>query len=128
MSGTVTVASLAADGGNNNKKVMLKNCAPFTYCVRKISNTQVDNAKDFYIVMPMHSLIQYIDNYLKVFVCLWQYYRDKQSLNNANVVIDFTAANQNSKSFNYKQKITVVTNANGSNCWSNGTTKISKWL
>ena len=116
MSGTVTVASLAADGGNNNKKVMLKNCAPFTYCVRKISNTQVDNAKDFYIVMPMHSLIQYIDNYLKVFVCLWQYYRDKQSLNNANVVIDFTAANQNSKSFNYKQKITVVTNANGSNC------------
>ena len=95
------------------KKVTLKDCAPFTYCISKMNNTQADNAKDFYIVMPMYDLIEYINNYLKVFECLWQYYKDKQSLNNANVVIDFTAANQNSKLLNYRQRITVVTNANG---------------
>ena len=36
----------AAAPNNRNKKVILKNCAPFTDCINEISNTQVDNAKD----------------------------------------------------------------------------------
>ena len=56
---TITVNSTAAAdaGGNNtNKKVIFKNCAPFTNCMSEINNTQVDNAKDIDIVMSMYNL------------------------------------------------------------------------
>ena len=42
---------------NRNEKVIFKNCAPFTNCISKINNTQVDNAEYFDIVMPMYNLI-----------------------------------------------------------------------
>ena len=45
------------------KKVIFKDCAPFTNCISEINNTQVDNAKDLDIVMPMYNLIEYSDNY-----------------------------------------------------------------
>ena len=63
MSGTITVAELAADGGNNNIQVEFKNCASFTNCISEINNTQIDNAKDSNLVMPMYNLIEYSDNY-----------------------------------------------------------------
>ena len=34
-----------ADANNTNKKVIFKNCAPFTNCISKINNTQIDNAE-----------------------------------------------------------------------------------
>ena len=51
MSGTTTVTALAAGGGNNKIQVLFKNCAPFTDPISKISNTQIDNAKDIGLVM-----------------------------------------------------------------------------
>ena len=44
------------------KKVIFKNCAPFTNCMSEINNSQVDNAKDIDIVMPTYNLIEYSDN------------------------------------------------------------------
>ena len=52
--GTITVNNIAAagaDANNANKKVMLKNCAPFTNYISEINNTQVHNTKDIDIVM-----------------------------------------------------------------------------
>ena len=37
-----------------------KNCAPFTKCISRINNTDIDNAHDIDIVMPLYNLI---DNY-----------------------------------------------------------------
>ena len=51
-----------AAANNTNKKVIFKNCAPFTDCISKINNTQVDNAKYFNIVMPVYNLIEYSNN------------------------------------------------------------------
>ena len=51
------------DANNTNKKVVFKNCAPFTNCISKINNTQVDNAKNIDILMQMYNLIKYSDNY-----------------------------------------------------------------
>ena len=48
---------------NTNKKVIFKNCAPFTDCITKINNTQVDNAQKTDVVMPMYNLIEYSDAY-----------------------------------------------------------------
>ena len=50
---------------NTNEKAIFKNGAPFTDCISKINNTQVDNAKNIDIVMPMYNLIEYSDNYSK---------------------------------------------------------------
>ena len=51
-----TVAAGAA-ANNRNIKVIFKNCAPFTNCISKINNTQIDNAEYIDIVMPMYNLI-----------------------------------------------------------------------
>ena len=68
--GNISVNNTAganADANNTNKKVIFKNCAPFTNCISKINNTQVDNAKDIDIVMPMYNVKEYSDNYSKTF-------------------------------------------------------------
>ena len=59
-----------------DKCVKFKNCAPFTKCISKINDTEIDNAQDIDIVMPMYNLIEYSDNYSKTSGILWQYYKD----------------------------------------------------
>ena len=94
----------AADANNNNKKVVLKNCALFTDCIGEINNTQVDNAEDIDIVMWMYNLIEYSNNFLKTSGSLWQNYRDDPLLDNNGNIADFTGVNDNSKFLKYKQK------------------------
>ena len=65
LSGTITVSALAAGGGNNGIEVVVKYCVPFTNCISKINNTQVDNAKDIDVEMLIYNLIEYSDNYLE---------------------------------------------------------------
>ena len=65
-----------------NKDVIFKNCAPFTKCISRINNTDIDNAQDIDIVMPMHNLIEYSDNYSKTSRNIWQYYIDDPNDNN----------------------------------------------
>ena len=65
---TITVNNTAAAGvdiNNTNKKVIFKNHSIFSNCISEVNNTQVDNAKDIDIVMPMYILIEYSDNYAK---------------------------------------------------------------
>ena len=54
--GNISVNNTAAEGAaanNTNKKEKFKNCAPFTNCKSKINNTEIDNAKDIDVVIPM---------------------------------------------------------------------------
>ena len=54
--GNITVnntANASAAANNTNKKVIFKNCAPFTSCISKINNTQIDNAKCINILILM---------------------------------------------------------------------------
>ena len=59
--GTITITDTNNDA--YNKKLALKNNAPFISCIIKINNTSVDNAEDLDIVMPMYNLIEYCKNY-----------------------------------------------------------------
>ena len=64
--GSITVnnrTAAVADANNTNKKVIFKNCAPFTDSISKINNTQAENAKHIDIVVAMYNLIEYSDNY-----------------------------------------------------------------
>ena len=54
---TVNNTAVAADTANNtNKKVIFKNFAPFTNCISKINNAQIDDEEYIYIVMAMYNL------------------------------------------------------------------------
>ena len=58
-------AGAGAAANNTNKKVIFKNCAPFTSCISRINNKDVDNAEYIDIVMPMYNLIEYSEDYTK---------------------------------------------------------------
>ena len=115
VNGTITVNNTAGAGvgaNNANKKVIFKNCAPFTNCISEINNTQIDNAKDIDIVMPMYNLIEYSDNYVKTTGSLWQYCKDLLARNVNGKIAEFTGGNA-TDSFNFKAKITGQTGDDG---------------
>ena len=76
----------ARQADEREKDVTFRNCAPFTKCINRINNTQIDNAKDIDIVMPMYNLIEYSDNYSKTSGSLWQYYKDDPNDNMAGSI------------------------------------------
>ena len=105
--GTITITGAGNDDvakqlDERNKGVIIKNCAPFTKCISRINNTDIDTAQDIDIVMPMYNLIEYSNNYSKTSGSLWQYYKDDP---NDNIT--------QSKSFKSKIKITGKTPAAG---------------
>ena len=115
--GNITVnntADAGAAANNTNKKVIFKNCTPFTHCISKINNTQIDNAEYIDIVMPMYNLIEYSNNYSKTSGSLWQYCKDISAADNNGNVVNFSGANA-TDSFNFKTKIKGQTAANNNN-------------
>ena len=117
--GTITVNNAAAadaDANNTNKKVVFKSCVLVTNCISEINNTQVDNAKDIDIVMPMYNSIAYSDNYSKTSGSLWQYCKNIAAVNNNNAINDFTESSLTDP-FNFKVTITDQTGDDGTkNC------------
>ena len=113
--GTISVTNTAAAdaaANNTNKKAIFKNCALFTNCISEINNTQIDNAKDIDMVIPMYNLIEYSDNYAKTSGSLWQYCKDIPARDANNIFEEFTSGNT-TDSFNFKAKITGQTGNNG---------------
>ena len=56
-----------------NKSAIFKNCAPFTKGISRINGTEMDNAQDIDIVMPIYYLTEYSDNCSKISGSLWQH-------------------------------------------------------
>ena len=105
--GAITITGAGDDtttrqADERNKGVIFKNCAPFTKCISKINNMEIDNAQDIDIVMSMYNLIEYSDNYSKTSRSLWQYYKVEPNDNLANF-----------ESFKSKVQITGSTSAMG---------------
>ena len=90
--------TIRGTGGNNNTRLALKNCAPFTKCNLEINDEHVDTAENLDTVMPMYNLIEYSVNYQDSSATLYQYKRDEPPEDNA---IDDLTVN-NSSSFEYK--------------------------
>ena len=59
----ITVAAQDADNTGASKKVIFKNCAPFTNSINRINNTKVDDVHDIGVVMSIYNLKDYSDNY-----------------------------------------------------------------
>ena len=89
VNGRVTITGAGDDAAarqadERDKGVTFKNCVSFTKCINRINNTELDNAKDIDIVMPMYNLTEYSDNYSKTSGRLWQYYKDEPNDNIAD--------------------------------------------
>ena len=98
-----TIINDGSEDDDAAKRAILKTCVPFTECISNINNTEIDNAKDIDVVMPMYNLIEYSYNYSKTSGSVWQYYKDEPS---DQIVI--------SKSFESNIKITGKTPDNDS--------------
>ena len=100
-----------------NKGLIFKNCAPFVKCISRINNTEIDNAKDIDIVMPMYNSIEYSNNYSKTSGSLWQYYKDDPNNNltdSKSCKYKVKNHRKNSRKWKYKR------------CWNNCVIKIFK--
>ena len=105
VNGTITVTANA--GANNirdkkNRKLILKNNAPFVSCITRINSELIEDANDLDVVMPMYNLLEYSKNYRKTIGSLYNYYRDELT-NDGND--NFARRNVvNSNAFKYKNK------------------------
>ena len=99
VSGIITIAALAGGRGMFYLKFVINLRIP----IREMTNTQLDNAKDIVVVMPMYDLIEYSNNCSKTSGSLQQYYRDELALGDADALANFPG---NSALFKYKQTIT----------------------
>ena len=81
--------TIRGTGGNNNTRLALKNCAPFTKCNLEINDEHVNTAENLDIVMPMYKLIEYSNNYQDSSATLYQYKRDEPP--EANATADLTS-------------------------------------
>ena len=105
VTGKITVTD--PDNNAYEKKLALKNNAPFISCISKINGTLVDNAEDLDVVMSLYNLLECSKNYRKTTGSLWNYYRDEPNSgfnNNNRDRINYSI--KDSDSFNYKTSIT----------------------
>ena len=89
--GTITVTN-PNNNANFDRRLTLKNNAPFISCVSKINGELVENAEDLDIVIPMYNLLEYSKNYEKTSRSLFNYYRDEPNeaeIANDNGVINY---------------------------------------
>ena len=68
VNGTITVTANA--GANNirdkrNRKLILKNNAPFVSCITRTNGELIEDADDLDVVIPMYNLLEFIKNYRK---------------------------------------------------------------
>ena len=89
-----------------NRKVALKNSAPFFNCILKINSQLIGDAQYLDIVMLMYNLLYYLKNFRKTTGSFWNYYPDMPSsgYNNNNRDRIFYSI-RNSESFDYKAKL-----------------------
>ena len=65
VTGKITAANPGNDDNVYNRKVSLKNSAPFLDCTLKINSQLIEDAQDLDIVMSMYNLLYYSTNFGK---------------------------------------------------------------
>ena len=94
------------NNANFDRRLTLKNNAPFISCISKINGELVENAEDLDIVIPMYNLLGYSKNYEKTSESLFNYYRDElkdHDEGDGDNAINISIKGANS--FDYKTKI-----------------------
>ena len=106
VNGIITVTANAGANNirdNKNRKLILKNNAPFVSCITRINSELIEDADDLDIVIPMYNLLEYSKNYRKTIGSLYNYYRDELTNDNNSNFANRNVVNSNT--FKYKNKI-----------------------
>ena len=59
----LVTGDITTTGGDDHTRVAFQNCTPFTKCMTHINDEQVDGSDNLDIIMPIHNLIEYSNNY-----------------------------------------------------------------
>ena len=106
--GKITATNPGNDDNVYNRKVSLKNSAPFFNCILKINSQLIEDAQDLDIVIPMYNLLYYSKHFRKTTGFFWNYYPDMPNSgyddeDNERERIFYPI--KDSKSFDYKPKL-----------------------
>ena len=106
MTGKTNATNPGNENNVYNRKLALKNCAPFFNFILKINNQLVEHADDLDVVIPMYNLLYYSKNFRKTTGSFWNYYPDmpNSGYNNNNRDRMFYPIKY-SESLNYKTKL-----------------------
>ena len=106
VTGKVTTTNTGDDDNVYNRKLALKNSAPFFSCILKTNNQLIEDAQDLDTVMPMYNLLYFSKNCRKTTRSFWNYYPDMShaEYNNNNRDRIFYPI-KGSESFDYKTKL-----------------------
>ena len=94
-------------GGDNNRKVAFKNCAPFKKCRTEINETFVDDAEHIDIAMPMYNLIEYSNSCSDASRSLWQFKGDEIE-GDVDLTVDDSSKIPKCSEFEAKSKIEKI--------------------
>ena len=95
----------AINRDRKNRGFVLKNNAPFIFCISKVNSVLTENAEDLDVVITLYNFPEYSKNYSTMSGSLRNYYRDELTDEEANA----NGPNKNvanTKSFKYKTGIT----------------------
>lgn len=86
--GTITVPKTRKRAGphKRNKNLISKHFAPFTDSIGEIKRKEIDHTKYFNVVRPMHNLIDYSNNYSKIYRIFSQFYTDESFINDGVMI------------------------------------------
>ena len=71
VTGKITATNPGNDDNMYNRKVSLKNSAPFFNCILKINSQLIEDAQDLDIAMTMYDLLYYSKNFRKTTGSFW---------------------------------------------------------
>ena len=95
----LVTSDIKVQGGNDNTRVAMKNCHPFTRASFKLNDEQVDTVENVDLAMNLYNMLEYSGNYAGTTASLYQYKRPEPS-DNAGALNDLTA--NNSSFFKYQ--------------------------
>ena len=91
--------NIKVEPADDDTRVVIKNCHPFTRASFKLNDEQVDSADNLGLTMNLHNMLEYSDNYADTIGSLYQYKRPEQNKVN-NALADLTV--NDSSSFKYQ--------------------------
>ena len=95
-------AGVRVVGGNNNAKIEIKNCNPFTRSATHLNDEHIETAENLDLVMNLYNMIEYSDNFSDSTASMYNYKRPEQALDDAGIVTDLS---DTSASFKYQSSL-----------------------
>ena len=90
---------IKVQAGNDDTRVAIKNCHPFTRAFFRLSDEQVDTADNLELTMNLYNMLEYRDNYEDTAAALYQYKRPEPSRNSDDDLVKLFGVT--SSSFKY---------------------------